>query len=247
MQKIRSIIGVVSSKYRLIFSNFMHFGFNVGYAYECCVFCFRAKFQEVITRICLAQPLLRWRGTEGLVGHLQPWNDLCVSGGLVQQQLPLPVAPPGARTAPWVDACPSPSSGACTHFCCWLVMAGRCDLAAQRVHEALLAVCCEVQLPRPYVRTASDAINQVSRNSLIWYWGKSSQGNSAYTRRVGQENLAIAPTLCGHRASLGRFSCFAVSNVSFIFIHNHFACQVQNGWEVYSSPPLWQDLTSQNH
>lgn len=121
MQKIRSIICMVSSKYRLIFSNFMHFGFNVGYAYECCVFCFRAKFQEVITRICLALPLLRWCGTEGLVGHLQPWNDLCVSRGLVQQQLPLPVAPPGARTALWVDACPSPSSGACKYFCCrWM-------------------------------------------------------------------------------------------------------------------------------
>lgn len=118
--------------------------------------------------------------------------------------------------------------------------AGCGGLDAQR---GLLSVCCEVQLARPHVHTASNTINQVTGNSLISYWGKQ-PGKLSLHMQSWPRKFGHGSPLCGHQASMDRFSCFAVSNVSFIFIHNHFACQVQNGREVYSSYsllPSWQE------
>lgn len=69
----------------------------------------------------------------------------------------------------------------------------------------------------------SNTINQVTGISLISYWGEQPEKlhSRSWPRKFGR-----GPALCGHQASMGRFLCFAVTNVIFIFIHTHFACQV---------------------
>lgn len=143
----------------------------------------------------------------------------------VCQQRPRPAAVALACSTAWRQNCSMSRHlsvtllGRVYIFLLPVVVAGRCDLATQRECEASLAVCCEVQLLGPYVRTASDAINQVSRNSLISYWGEAARETQPTHAALAKKILAIAPIYVAIRLHWAGFPALLFPmSVSFLFI-----------------------------
>lgn len=176
------------------------------------------------------------------------WPSVALPRPMCQQR-PRPAAaalacstPPGAETVSWEGVCPSHSPGLCTYFCwcCsrtrWLARTVRQSPAPRLLWSAA----------GPTTHSHREQRNQSSHRKFINFilrWAarkKLCLHMQSWPRTFGRCSL-----LCGHRASIGRFPCFSVSDVGFIFIHNHFLCQVQNGWEVYFTYSLlstWQRI-----
>lgn len=203
MQESRHI--KMSSK-KANFSNYMHFAHTVGYTYECSwmfsVFQLKGYRGNILG---IASPLVH-RGA-GRPSAGLPW--------------PMCLQRPRSAADALALACLSPSSGLWTYFCRWCRRVGW--LGRTERQSPALGLLRNAAGPTTRSHTASNTINQVSGISLISYWGEQPEKlhTQSWPRKVGR-----GPALCGHQASLSRFLYFAVSNVSFIFIHNHFACQV---------------------
>lgn len=83
-------------------------------------------------------------------------------------------------------------------------------------------------------RSHSGQHNQSSHRKFINFklrWA--ARKNSACTRIVGQEKLAVALLYTAIRLWWAGSPRVAVSNVSFTFIHTDFACQVQSLFELF--------------
>lgn len=149
----------------------MHFTLIVGYAYEYCVLCSSwVKFQEVIGEdiFGIASSLVVLHRGAGQPSAALPWPACQQRPGSAAAALPCSTA---CHWNQFIRRCMPVTLGFLSVHISAGGAAGCCDLDTQR-GKVKLSVCCEVQLPWPYVHTASNTNNQVTGNSLISYWGK---------------------------------------------------------------------------